>query len=232
MFCPNCGKPVDPSAKFCPGCGKPVSAQSQPAQSGPAPSAPAPGYSSRINDPKIVAAMKKNSRAAGIFGLILIPLPLIGFVIYSMVTDKMEMTQALTYGGIVSAVFLVFALISSIARKAKKPYDAVVTDKKERQVTDRREVDAGDHVRTVTEYITVVRTTDGKTKKIVERSGSMIQAYDYLQVGSRFRYLPQFNFPYELYDKSKAPYIACVSCGTKNPVSSDTCKKCGIPLLK
>ena len=43
---------------------------------------------------------------------------------------------------------------------------------------------------------------------------------------------PQFRFPYELYDKSRAPYIACVSCGTKNPVEADRCKKCTLPLLK
>ena len=43
---------------------------------------------------------------------------------------------------------------------------------------------------------------------------------------------PQFHFPYELYDKSRAPYIACVSCGTKNPTEADRCQKCNLPLLK
>ena len=51
-------------------------------------------------------------------------------------------------------------------------------------------------------------------------------------MGDRFRYHPQFKFPYELYDKSKAPYIACVSCGKTNAVTEDRCQKCGIPLLK
>ena len=82
------------------------------------------------------------------------------------------------------------------------------------------------------DLLRVVRTTDGKTKKIAENEGSQIWAYSYLNIGDRFRYHPQFSFPYELYDKSKAPYIACVRCGTKNPVSSDRCSKCGIPLLK
>ena len=227
MFCPNCGTKAADNAAFCPECGAPLSAP----KSAPAGNIPAPGYSRRLNDPKIIAAMKKNGRAAAVFGLILIPLPLIGFIIYSMVSGEMEMNQALVYGGIVSGIFLLFSVISAVARRAKKPYDATVIDKKERQVTDRRNSGDG-RTYTVTEYITVARTTDGKTKKIVEREGSQIWAYDYLQVGDRFRYLPQFNFPYEHYDKSRAPYIACVNCAAKNPVGADTCKKCGIPLLK
>lgn len=84
----------------------------------------------------------------------------------------------------------------------------------------------------LTSYITVVRTTDGKEKKIVERDGSQIWAWNYLNVSDRFRYHPQFHFPYELYDKSKAPYDTCVSCGTRNPIEVDCCQKCVLPLLK
>jgi TM2 domain-containing membrane protein YozV/RNA polymerase subunit RPABC4/transcription elongation factor Spt4 len=32
MFCPNCGKEVQPGSTFCPACGKPISAQVAPAQ--------------------------------------------------------------------------------------------------------------------------------------------------------------------------------------------------------
>ncbi|MBR6005785.1 MAG: zinc ribbon domain-containing protein, partial [Clostridia bacterium] len=88
------------------------------------------------------------------------------------------------------------------------------------------------HRETVTEYVTTVRTSDGKKKRIVEQEGSQIWAWNYLQVGDRFKYHPQFHFPYELYDKSKAPYIACIGCGTKNSVEADCCQKCGLPLLK
>ena len=77
-----------------------------------------------------------------------------------------------------------------------------------------------------------VKTTDGTTKKIVEREGSMIIAYNYLNVGDRFRYHPQFNFPYEHYDKSRAPYIGCVSCGAHNPTGADRCQRCNTPRLK
>ena len=58
-FCTKCGAKVDPNDAFCPQCGNPLkmAAQAQPAQ----PQAPVitPGYSSRVNDPEILAAMKK-----------------------------------------------------------------------------------------------------------------------------------------------------------------------------
>ena len=58
------------------------------------------------------------------------------------------------------------------------------------------------------------------------------QAWDYLQIGERFRYHPEFNFPYELYDKSHAPCLCCAVCEKKNPVTADRCAKCGAPLIK
>lgn len=35
MFCPNCGKEVQPGASFCPSCGKPISNQSNPIGAAP-----------------------------------------------------------------------------------------------------------------------------------------------------------------------------------------------------
>ena len=187
------------------------------------------GYSNRVNDPQILAAVKKNQKTSMIFSFILVPLPLIGFLIYSGVNDKMEPQQGLIYGACVSAVFLIFALYGLIKARAKNTYDATVIDKKSRRAYRHNSSDDDSYY---TEYITVVKTTDGKKKKIIEREGSQIWAWDYLQVGDRFMYHPQFNFPYELYDKSKAPYIVCVGCMTKNAAEDDTCKKCGLPLLK
>ena len=96
---------------------------------------PAPGFSDRADDPEILNALQKNKKAAGIFGVILIPLPLIGFLIYSKVTGNMPAAQAFKTGAIVSAVFLVFTLISKISSALKKPYEAVVTDKRTRTRT-------------------------------------------------------------------------------------------------
>lgn len=189
---------------------------------------PAPGFSDRANDPEILAGLKKNRKAAVGCGFILVPLPLIGFILYSVFSDKMEIRKAVMFGGIVSAVFLVFALIGAVKNRAAKEYDATVIDKHSEWV-DRRN---GGSDKSYTRYTTVVRTTDGKKKNIVENSGSPLQAYEYLNVGDSFRYHPRFAFPYELYDKSRAPYLGCAVCGTKNAVSDDRCGKCKAPLLK
>ena len=226
MFCNNCGSQIPDGNNFCPSCGK---------QCGTAPAAtagsgvPAPGFSSRVNDPEIVAAVKKNRKAAGVFAFFLVPLPLIGFIVYSIASQNMEMGSAILYGSIISAVFLVFALIGLIKDRAQKSYEAVVTDKKTHNTYRHSN---SENSSMVTEYIITAKPTDGKTKKIKEIEGSRLIAWNYLEVGDRFKYHPHFNFQYELYDKSKAPYIACVSCGTKNPVIGDRCKKCGVPLLK
>ncbi|MBR1393191.1 MAG: zinc-ribbon domain-containing protein [Ruminococcus sp.] len=257
MFCHNCGNPLPDNSKFCQKCGTPVpGAAPQPAQQPvyqqpvyqqqvyqqpvyqqPAycgngevrQGIPVPGYSDRVNHPEILAAVKRNRRAAKIFALFLVPLPFIGFVIYSAVSDKMETKDAMLYGGIVSGIFLLFALFSFIRERAANTYEAVVIDKKHDYVRHHSNDDSNDMQE---EYTTIVRTTDGKKKKYLEHEGSRIIAYNYLNVGDRFKYHPQFAFPYELYDKSKAPYLCCVVCGRNNPVSLDRCQKCGKPLLK
>ncbi len=224
-YCPECGTPTDESTKFCPSCGKSFEGAAAPSGIG----VPAPGFSARVNDPEILAAVKKNRKAAGVFAFILVPIPIIGFVIYALASGAMEIGTALLIGGIISAVFLIFALYGLISSKAKKSYEAVVTEKKSCVTYGHK---TGDTREMITEYRITAKTPDGKTKKIVEREGSPLIAWHYLEVGDRFKYHPNFNFRYELYDKSKAPYIACVSCGTKNPVIGDRCKKCGLPLLK
>ena len=250
MFCSNCGAQIENNAKFCPNCGAAQNAAPAQAQQNTAPytapvygvptysgngevrqGIPAPGFSDRVNHPEILAAVKKNRKAAGIFSLFFVPLPLIGFVIYSIVSDKMETADALKYGAVISVIFLLFAIYGFVKERAKNTYEATVIDKKSR-LTYKHNNSDDTHRETVTEYVTMVRTSDGKKKRIVEQEGSQIWAWDYLQVGDRFKYHPQFRFPYELYEKSKAPYIACVSCGTKNPVEADRCQKCNLPLLK
>lgn len=189
---------------------------------------PAPGWSARINDPAIQAAMKKQRGCAKVFALIMVPIPTIGFLVYSFVTGDMDPGDALKYGAIVSAIFLVFAIFSLIKGKAEKGYEATVIDKQKRRV---RQGDSDDGY-WMTEYTLVVRTTEGKQKKIVENERVPVRAWDYLEVGDVFRYHPGFAFPYERYDKSRVQYLYCVGCQAKNPVAADRCGRCNLPLLK
>jgi len=190
---------------------------------------PVPGFSDRVNDPEILAALAKQRKSAGKFALFLIPLPLIGFAVYGAASDEMELTTGLLIGAVVSAVFLLFYLYSSRRERAENTYDAVVTEKKTFLYHPKN---ASRERTTLTEYVTYVQTDDGRKKKISERDGQRLWAWEYLPEGERFRYHPQFAFPYELYDKSKADCLYCVICQKKNPVEADRCQKCGVPLLK
>lgn len=215
-ICGKCGNELKDTDAFCTVCGCPAN---EPAGT------PLVGFSDRVNDPEILAAVKKVRSAAKVFTFILVPLPFLGFLIYSLISDKMETSDGLLYGAIISGVFLVFSLISLLKGRASAGYDATVIKKKHYT----RESD--DDQNTEEEYVTIVRTDDGKKKKIREHGGRTF-AYSYLNEGDRFRYHPQFAFPYELYDKRNANGIYCVACQTNNPTSRDRCEKCGIPLLK
>ena len=240
-FCTECGQRLDAGVKFCPNCGNAVSATRQEPQNNTytpndsqdrTPYCPpnylpnyTPGFSTRIHDPQIKAALRKNRRSSRIFLLIFLPVPVIVACIYALVTGEMEFGQAFLSGAAVSAIILVINLLIGLSNSAKHSYEAVVIDKRE-EYTSRSDED-----RTLV-YKTIVRTTDGHKKVIEETSHIPSSAYEYLCVGDRFRYHPQLAYPYEKYDKSKDGFVYCACCMTKNDLSGDRCQKCGVPLLK
>lgn len=197
---------------------------------------PAPGYSTRINDPEILKAMRKSRNISKLFVPIIVPLPTIGFVLYASVTGEMDPAEAFRNGLFVSAVFLAFALYSFAKERAKHSYEAIVTDKKilnqRKRLTasQRRNNRDDDQIRE--QYVTYIRRSDGKNDKIVETTPMRFSAWHYLEVGDRFMYHPQLHFPYEKYDKTRETHLFCVSCLKENPITNDRCSKCGVPLLK
>ena len=194
---------------------------------------PVPGWSDRVNDPELLAALAKQKRVSGRIAAFLVPIPLVGFAIYGLASDNLAFPKALLYGAIVSLVFLIFSLIGKRQSSSKNAYEGMVVDKQTR--TRRRSNGSSNGSRDYSVYnelITVVRTSTGEQKRIVETDDKRTLAWDYLQVGERFRYHPEHAFPYELYDKSHAPCLYCVVCQKKNPVTEDRCIKCGTPLLK
>ena len=237
--CPFCQVLIDDDAKFCGNCGAQLPVDNMPpaqtldyGYAGAPAYEPLPvGYSDKVNDPELIAAVKKNKKLGGVFAVIVVLLPFVGVTAYSAFSDNMELKKGIVYGAVLSFIFLLFAVFSALKNRASNEYDAVVTDKKTR-TRHRQSGSNSDHMESYTEFITYAKTMDGKKKKIVEQEGHRVIAYNYLQIGDRFKFHPQFNFQYEHYDKSRAPYIGCVACGTQNPVSADRCEKCGIPLLK
>ena len=237
QFCTECGQRLDEGVKFCPNCGKAVPAEAagkEPQNNTYTPNYTqnntpnyTPGFSTRINDPEIQAAVNKNRRASRIFLLLFMPVPIIGACIYALVTKEMELGKAIIGGAVVSGIILLINFLTGMSHSAKNSYEAVVIDKK-------YEYDHKTNDSTTNEYVykTIVRTTDGRKKVIQETSHIPRSAYEYLCVGDRFRYHPQLAFPYEKYDKSKDGFVYCACCMTKNDLSGDRCQKCGVPLLK
>ncbi|MBQ9518346.1 MAG: hypothetical protein IJR59_00425 [Firmicutes bacterium] len=179
------------------------------------------GYSERIHSPEVQAALKKSRRAAGIFFILLILAPIVISLILSVKNDDGSLVMV---GFGVSFVFLVINIISFIAQKTKRQWDGTVVDKKRE---NRTEASRGhSNVRRLT---VVVRTDSGSIKKI---SGSINPYYDYLDIGDKIRYYPQYNNYYEKFDKSGDSYVLCPVCGSKVDIDADRCKRCKVPAIK
>ena len=190
---------------------------------------PAPGWSDRVNDPEILAGLERNRKAALKWGCVTVLLALAAPpAVSKFVPDSIKMDDAIKLGCVIAGAIVVCSLLSKIVHSFRKPYEAVVTDKIiEKNLHRDRNESSSDRVH----YITVVRTTDGRKKKITE-TGFRPFVWNYMSVGDRFRYHPQFDFPYELYDKPKAGNLRCVVCSTANPLEADRCSRCHAPLLK
>ena len=228
-FCTECGQRLEEGVKFCPNCGNAVSAEAavkEPQNNTYTPNY-TPGFSTRIHDPEINAALRRTRSISRVFLLISIPIPVVVASIYALVTKEMELGKAIIGGAVVSGIILLINFLIGMSHSAKNSYEAVVIDKK-------YEYDHKTNDSTTNQcvYKTIVRTTDGHKKVIQETSHIPRSAYEYLSVGDRFRYHPQLAYPYEKYDKSKDGFVYCACCMAKNDLSGDRCHKCGVPLLK
>lgn len=233
-FCQNCDTELESGAKFCPGCGNAVISQTTDAElKGDTPSQGGRvGFSDKINDPKIIESMEKSKKAGRDCIYILIPLPLIIYLIVSFVSDEVELKDALIIGGAISVIFLLFNLFTSFLSNAKRSWDGVVVNKRYRERTRRYKDGNIEHY---DEYEIIFRTDSGKKERCVERDHHGrcdVYYYDYLEIGDRVRYFPQLNFSYEKYDKSRDSEIPCMMCKEFNDIHNDICDKCGNPLFK
>ena len=192
---------------------------------------PEPGWSDRVNDPEILAGLEKNRKAAFRWTCIGIALAFVVPAAVSIfVEDSIKMGDALKLGGLIAGIMLVCVVFNRLSKSMKNAYEGVVTDKREevRRSGSRKDGDRSYS----TEYVTYVQTSDGRKKKIKETHTFAYSAWEYLKVGDRFKYHPQLDYPYELYDKSKAPHLFCPVCVKQNPVEADRCRRCHAPLLK
>ena len=190
---------------------------------------PAPGWSDRVNDPEILAGLERNRKAAFLWTCIGMGLAFaIPAAVSKFVENSISMSDAVKLGGLIAGIMFICAIFSKLAKSMKNAYEGEVIDKRE-EVRHRSRKDGDSYS---TEYVTYVRTSDGRTKKIKESHTFAYSAWEYLKVGDRFRYHPHLDYPYELYDKSKAEHLFCPVCTMKNPVEADRCSRCHAPLLK
>lgn len=189
---------------------------------------PEPGWSDRINDPEILAGIERNRKTALTWCCVAIIIALVApFAVSIFVENSLSQMDALKVGCAISGIIAVCSLFSRLSHSMRNAYEGEVTDKRE-ELHHRSSKDDSYSIR----YVTYVKRSDGGRTKIKDSSKGAASAWQYLKVGDRFKYHPQLGFPYELYDKSKAPHLFCPVCAKKNPVEADRCSRCRAPLLK
>ena len=182
-----------------------------------------------------LAKLKKTSRT---WGVIAVLLPLVIALCVGVFSKETTVAKALPIGLGISAIFLIFNLVSWLKESAKKPWKGVVVDKEILPVT-RNETSRGtrdmygkrrDNTRHEVRLVHV-RDEGGKihTIEVGVLSGHV---YGYFNVGDELRFVPGFPFPYEKRDKSADAYTVCMWCSHKVDINEQTCPRCHKPVIK
>lgn len=232
MYCHQCGTALPGGTKFCTSCGTSLETKAVEASIPPKPIIKA-GFSDKINDPSFKKYLKNSNRWAGIFGVGLALIAVVGFTIAGqMGLDNLDNPQAFYQGLAVGGMFLLITFYTIISRKRSRTWDGTIVDKK---VTKKRKKrnrggDGDDYYyEDYLEYKVVVKGDNGKSHDITAENDDT--QYNYYQIGDRVRRHGGLN-GYEKYDKSKDEIVFCVACGTLNNIEEEVCFRCKCPLLK
>ena len=109
-------------------------------------------------------------------------------------------------------IIALISLITGLKHKTGKPFEGTVADMQTRY----RE--RSDSSRNRTRHLIWFDCTDGKRRK----KEVSLAVFNYLQVEDRVRYLPQFQQPFEKYDKSRDGEIVCMFCGRRQSIEQDS----------
>ncbi len=182
---------------------------------------------SRVADsPEMLETIKKQKRSAMGCAFVFALLFPVGFLIAGLFSDEMPLSEALMIG-VGLGLFVLTINLWRFAGMDKRAWDGVVVKKLEKRHYKRAE---DGYNESYIEYIVLIRTDQGKTKRIVERKWGR-DMYDYLDVGDRVRYHPALE-TYEKYDKSKDDVIYCNVCRRRNPIRNNRCDYCKNLLFK
>lgn len=223
MHCTNCGSNVSENTHYCPSCGAGQSPQAQ-AQT-KAGSNAITGYSSRINDPQIAAALQKNIKSGMVFTLILAVVMVLGFTAAGAAeVGGLELPSALYMGIALGAMLFVIAIAQMIKAKNDKTWDGVIINKTIKRPSHASRQGGNYQIR----YSIHLQLDDGRKKTIP----STEELFNYYQIGDRVRHHAGTadHIP-EKYDKSNDTSIYCVVCSSRNGIRDDRCHRCKSPLL-
>ncbi len=188
---------------------------------------PLVGWSAVANSPEMVETIKKNKRSVVGWTWVFTLLFPVGFLIAGLLSDEVPLNEALIIG--IGLGLLMLAINLWRISGMKKPvWDGLVMNKLEKK-RYKRDHDNGSS-QSYMEYIVLIRTEQGKKKRIVEGQRGRAM-YDYLDVGDRVRYHPALE-TYEKYDKSKDQVIYCNVCRLRNSIRNDRCDRCKNLLFK
>ncbi len=218
-YCQKCGANVPDDASVCSACGEPQWGNTNADSEGK-------GFSQLIESEPVQLALKKQKRAVYIAYVVLILLPIVGFLLYGAFSASMDVGRALLIGLVISAIIALTVLGTLLKKKLTKPFVGEVADKK---TTLRLSGSRHHSARPRKKYLIWFGCEDGKRRKKVVS----LAAYNYLQPGDKVRYLPQFHQPFEKYDKSNEEgTVLCMFCGRSDKIENDTCSFCRNPLIK
>jgi len=188
---------------------------------------PLVGWSTIPDSPEILETIEKNKKSSVKWTWVMALLFPAGFLLAGLLSDEMPLNESLIIGASLGLLMLAIGLWRM--RDTKRPvWEGVVTEKleKKRYKTDRDDGTTESYL----EYIVLIRTADGKKRRIVERQRDL-SMYGYLAVGDRVRYHPALE-TYEKYDKSKDKVIYCNVCRARNSIENDRCDRCKNLLFK
>lgn len=223
MQCIKCGTQLPIDALFCPKCGSAINSNDSSNAIDPLTYR---GYSQKLESPEMKKYLAMQRRWRNIALAVVVVAPIIGFCIYAHVSNSITMSEALTYGPIVSLIMFIFGIFPTVKQKMQKSYIGTVTDLRYKTKTS---TDDDGITSTTTTYYIVTRDQHGK--KHTHKSTGYGAAYSYLKIGDEIRYLPQFPIPFEKRLSSADTHVCCVFCGSEVSLDTDTCPRCKAPIL-
>lgn len=181
------------------------------------------GWSTRYQDPEIMAAIKKKYKAGISYAWALVLVFPFGFLLAGLFFQTRLLAVGLIIG-VGLGLLMVGLNWFYIKNQRKQIWEGVITEKYQKEKPE--DDDSDDEG---IDYVLVAQKTNGKKHHMIYHNRP--EMYDYFQIGDRVRYHVGLS-TYEKYDKSQDRIIFCNVCSAENPIANDRCEHCHNLLFK